>query len=181
MNRVIIIVCFCAEVLGLSMNITIILSSCSPTRTLCMNHIMYQFQGLPTSFYCYFTVFVRAQRILITGKKKKNVFVVFCVLTKAVVHNSWNMLAVIATVVCDLCMLVLVSWASPYTRVEEGSGKLCIMSLCCRVSIGQVVQGVTSNFMLIAVNPDIFLAPVKCLAHETMLVPAEELLSYILL
>ena len=41
----------------------------------------------------------------------------------------------------------LVSRASPFTR-EEGSGQLRIMSLCCRVSSGQAVQGVSSNSML---------------------------------
>ena len=59
---------------------------------------------------------------------------------------------------CDLCdALFLVSWASPFTR-EEGSGQLRIMSLCCRVSSGQVVQGVSSNLMLFAVSRDAVLA-----------------------
>ena len=44
----------------------------------------------------------------------------------------------------------VVSQASPFTR-EEGSGQLRIMSLCCRVSSGQAVQGVSSNSMLFAV------------------------------
>ena len=51
----------------------------------------------------------------------------------------------------------IVSWASPFTR-EEGSGQLRIMSLCCRVSSGQAVQGVSSNSMLFAVSHDAVLA-----------------------
>ena len=53
----------------------------------------------------------------------------------------------------------LVSRASPFTR-EEGSGQLRIMSLCCRVSSGQAVQGVSSNSMLFtfAVSRDALLA-----------------------
>ena len=47
--------------------------------------------------------------------------------------------------------------ASPFTR-EEGSGQLRIMSLCCRVSSGQAVQGVSSNSMLFAVSRDVVLA-----------------------
>ena len=41
---------------------------------------------------------------------------------------------------------------------EEGSGQLRIMSLCCRVSSGQAVQGVSSNSMLFAVSRDAVLA-----------------------
>ena len=51
----------------------------------------------------------------------------------------------------------VVSRASPFTR-EEGSGQLRIMSLCCRVSSGQAVQGVSSNSMLFAVSLDALLA-----------------------
>ena len=51
----------------------------------------------------------------------------------------------------------VVSRASPFTR-EEGSGQLRIMSLCCRVSSGQAVQGVSSNSMLFAVSRDAVLA-----------------------
>ena len=55
--------------------------------------------------------------------------------------------------------MALVSRASPFTR-EEGSGQLRIMSLCCRVSIGQEVQCETSNSMLLmfAVSRDVVLA-----------------------
>ncbi len=51
----------------------------------------------------------------------------------------------------------VVSQASPFTR-EEGSGQLRIMSLCCRVSSGQAVQGVSSNSMLFVVSRDAVLA-----------------------
>ena len=51
----------------------------------------------------------------------------------------------------------VVSRASPFTR-EEGSGQLRIMSLCCRVSSGPAVQGVSSNSMLFAVSRDAVLA-----------------------
>ena len=51
----------------------------------------------------------------------------------------------------------IVSRASPFTR-EEGSDQLRIMSLCCRVSSGQAVQGVSSNSMLFAVSRDAVLA-----------------------
>ena len=47
-------------------------------------------------------------------------------------------------------------WASPFTR-EAGSGQLRNMSLCCRVSSGQAVQGVSSNSMLFAIQPPNFL------------------------
>ena len=56
-----------------------------------------------------------------------------------------------------LCTCIVVSRASPFTR-EEGSGQLRIMSLCCRVSSGQAVQGVSSNSMLFAVSRDAVLA-----------------------
>ena len=56
-----------------------------------------------------------------------------------------------------LPVVALVSRASPFTR-EEGSGQLRIMSLCCRVSSGQAVQGVSSNSMLFAVSRDAVLA-----------------------
>lgn len=79
---------------------------------------------------------------------KKNMFLVFCVLTKGC---GTQQLAVIATVTCDICMLVLVLWVSPYTR-EEGYDQLCITSLFWRVNSGQVVWGVISNLMLIVVH-----------------------------
>ena len=58
----------------------------------------------------------------------------------------------------------IVSRASPFTR-EEGSGQLRITSLCCRVSSGQAVQGVSSNSMLFAVSRDAVLAGLFCARH----------------
>ena len=60
------------------------------------------------------------------------------------------------------CTKGIVSRASPFTR-EEGSGQLRIMSLCCRVSSGQAVQGVSSNSMLFAVSRDAVLAGLQCI------------------
>ena len=37
------------------------------------------------------------------------------------------------------------------------SGQLHIMSLCCKLSSEQVVQGVTNNSTLIVINHDVFL------------------------
>ena len=61
------------------------------------------------------------------------------------------------TVVILRCHCRIVSRASPFTR-EEGSGQLRIMSLCCRVSSGQAVQGVSNNSMLFAASRDAVLA-----------------------
>ena len=52
---------------------------------------------------------------------------------------------------------MIVSRASPFTR-KEGSGQVRILSLCCRVSSGQAVQGVSSNSMLFAASRDAVLA-----------------------
>ena len=49
-------------------------------------------------------------------------------------------------------VLALVSLASSFTRGEEGSGQLRITGLCCRVSSGLAVQGVTSDLMLMSVT-----------------------------
>ena len=65
--------------------------------------------------------------------------------------------------------LIIVSRASSFTR-EEGFGQLRITSLCCRLSSGQAVQGVTSNLMLIVVNRDVFcvvLAGLFSVCHTT--------------
>ena len=59
----------------------------------------------------------------------------------------------------SFCLYMYISLAGqPLHKRRKGlHGQLRITSLCYRVSSGQVVQGASSNWMLIVVNCDVFL------------------------